>query len=166
MTFLDLWHVCKFIFFPTLLFITIISAFIILFVKILFQIEIKKYGLLLISFGFLGGVLGVASGASESPVMSAVLPALLTLVTGLLGHLFSKEHLKEWRPIIPCCIISLLLTALFGLFAGASIVKSQEEFIRNYEKRLLLYKNVELEVEKQKQLKKLNNNDKKTMNTK
>ncbi len=50
--------------------------------------------LLAIAFGLVGGTIGLFTGASQSPVVGAVLPALLTLVGGFVTYIIGKDTIK------------------------------------------------------------------------
>jgi hypothetical protein len=106
-------------------------------------------------FALLGTVTGIVAGNSREPAISAVLPALLALVTALCGYAFTVEGLKELQPAIPFCILALMLSAVYGLAFGATLRGKNEDYKRWYDKDLLHYQNVELEVEKAQKLKEL-----------
>jgi hypothetical protein len=107
------------------------------------------------AFGSLGGLLGYSAGASQQSIIGTVLPTLLTLITLLLGYIFSKESLPHLKPLIPFCLLVLILNSFFCLFLGGRVKRQNEDFEREYNKRLLYYEKVELEVEKAKQLKEI-----------
>lgn len=107
---------------------------------------------ILLAFGFLGGVSGLSAGLSREPVIGTVIPAMLTLVSGVLGYLFSKEHLKDWRVVIPFCIFILTLNTCIGLFLGSQMRGKSEEYEKQYNEWLLHYEKVDLELEKQQEL--------------
>lgn len=137
---------------PTLLFILVISTIASLVSRLVSRIGINGQTALITAFTCLGGILGVIAGASRTPSIGVILPALLTIITILLGYWSGKEGLSEWRPIIPYCIIVLMLSAFYGLFAGATIRMENEQYEKAYEKRMLLYKEVELPLLKAKKL--------------
>lgn len=111
-------------------------------------VRVESAGLLVIAFSLLGAVLGIAGGASRTPVMGELLPAFVTVIAVLLGYIFTKESMAGLRPAIPYCLIAFLVTSLMGLFFGSAIRGKHEKFERDYEKRLLQYKQVDLELEK------------------
>lgn len=158
MDYTDLYKVLVYVLLPSSLFIGAGFAGVYCAARFLGRLNIDGQAILIAAFATLGGILGVAVGASRSPELGAILPALLTAITFLLGYLFSREHLLEWRPLIPYCIIALLVTAFYGLFLGSSIRGKHEAFEREHQKRLLYYEKVELEVEKARQLKELEQN--------
>lgn len=104
---------------------------------------------IIVSFCVLGAVIGVFVGASKTPVVGTLLPALLTFLTGLLAYLFSKDNLAIWRPIIPLIIVGLVSTALAGAFMGSGIRSDHEAFERKYREWFAKYEAVQLPVEKQ-----------------
>jgi hypothetical protein len=105
-----------------------------------------------VAFAALGVTTGFAAGDSRVPVVGVMLPAMLTLVSGLMAYLFTKEGLKEWRPIIPWCVTVLTVGGLVGLSLGSTIRARFDQFDRDYAKALLRYERVELESEKAKYL--------------
>lgn len=155
MEYIDLYKILINVLLPSSLFIGLGFLAIYGTARYIGKLHVEGQGVLIASFAVLGGILGVSVGASRSPELGAILPALLTVITFLLGYLFSREHLSEWRPIIPYCILVLLLNSFYGLFVGSTIRGKHENFVREHQKRLLYYEKVELEVEKAKQLKQL-----------
>jgi predicted neutral ceramidase superfamily lipid hydrolase len=106
------------------------------------------YWIYILAFALLGTVAGIVAGNSREPAISAVLPALLALVTALCGYAFTVEGLKDLRPAIPFCILALMLSSIYGLAFGATLRGK-------YDRYMLHYQNVDLEVEKAQKLKEL-----------
>jgi hypothetical protein len=98
---------------------------------------------------------GIVAGNSRAPAISAVLPALLALVTALCGYAFTVEGLKKLQPAIPFCILALMLSAVYGLAFGASLPSKNDKYAKDYNQWLLHYQTVDLEIEKAQQFKKL-----------
>jgi len=140
----DLWNILLHVIWPSSIFILLIFLIVFLAGKYLGKVTIKEFGPFLLAFAIVGGVVGIAVGSSRAAVVGAVFPAILTVFTLMLGYMFTNESIKEYRIIIPYCLIILMLTALFGLFSGSAIRGKHEKFKRDYEKRLLYYKEVEL----------------------
>ncbi len=159
MTFSDLWTAFRFGFLPVVTFILGISLFALLAARYKSGIKFQGSAMAIVAFGSLGGVLGFAVGNSRQPIVGTVLPALLTFITALLGYLFSKEQLSEWRPVIPYCITVLVLNAFIGLCSGGIVRGKYEDFERDYQRRLMEYEKVDLEVKKAEQLKKIQSGD-------
>ena len=84
-----------------------------------------------------------------------MLPALLALVTALCGYAFTVEGLKHLQPAIPFCILDLMISSIYGLAFGAALRGKNDDYEKYYNKDLLHYQNVELEVEKAQKLKEL-----------
>ena len=84
-----------------------------------------------------------------------VLPAVITFITGLLTYLFGKDSLAEWRPVIPVCVIALLITALFGSLLGAQTRLDSDESEKEYKEWLLYQEHVAFPVAKAGHLKNL-----------
>lgn len=145
----DLWNVFTHIFLPASAFILLISLAVFLIGRYLGRVTEIEFAPILISFAIVGGAVGIAVGASRDSVVGGVFPAILTVFTVLLGYMFTNESIKEYRVMIPYCLIALMITSLFGMFSGSSIRGKHEKFQREYEKRILYYKEVELPLEKQ-----------------
>lgn len=110
----------------------------------------------LTGFGFLGGLLGYSAGASQESIMGTVLPTLLTFITLLLGYIFTKdERSSPVQPIVPHCLLLLMVSSLFCLFLGGIVKRQNQEFQRKYNEYLLRYEKVDLEIEKAKKLREL-----------
>jgi hypothetical protein len=105
-------------------------------------------GWLILGFVALGAMVGITAGASKTPVLGTFLPAFLTFISGLLGYLFSKDSLTEWRKVIPFCMAGMLFASVLNAFAGTAIKGEHQKFEREYEIWLLEKKNA-LEVQKQ-----------------
>jgi hypothetical protein len=144
----DYWVAFKSLMLPVLIFVVIGSLLIYLAARLLGKTKIKGQVIFIFSFGFLGGVLGYSAGYSRVPVVGTILPALLTFVTALLGYLFSKDQLETYRPLIPYCIVVLLLNSFYGLSVGSIMRGKFDDYEREYQKRFLYYERVELESKK------------------
>jgi hypothetical protein len=68
-----------------------------------------KAGVLFFCFGLAGGLTGRCIGTSLQPVVGAVLPAILTLLTGFFAFGFAREGSAESRSLIAFCSVALLL---------------------------------------------------------
>lgn len=115
----------------------------------------KQNSLFVIAFALLGAVAGLCIGSSRTPVVGTVLPALLTLMTALCGYAFTKEGLKDMRPVLPFGLVALLLTSAYCAFLGSKVRIVNEQYAAEVQKQLLRYERVQLEVEKAKELQKL-----------
>jgi predicted neutral ceramidase superfamily lipid hydrolase len=107
---------------------------------------------LIAAFACLGLVIGILTGASMTPVVGSLLPALLTLLGALLAYMFGKESLADWRPAIPYCLIALMLSALYGIFMGGTIRGTEQRNADTQHAADLYYEKVDLEVARQKRL--------------
>lgn len=101
------------------------------------------------AFSCLGLVIGILTGASITPVVASLLPALLTLLGALLAYMFGKESLAIWRPTVPYCLIALMLSALYGTFMGGTIRDTWQSNADTKRAEALYYEKVQLEVAKQ-----------------
>jgi hypothetical protein len=156
MTLSEGWNIIYLLVLPILIAAGIISVFVWL-IALCFKVTGKKKGfwIYILVFALLGTVTGVVAGNSREPAISAVLPAMLALVTALCGYAFTVEGLKHLQPAIPYCILALMFSSVYGLAFGSNLRGKDEEFKRQYDKYLLHYQNVELEVEKAQKLKEL-----------
>lgn len=105
-------------------------------------------GCLIFGFVALGAMVGITAGASKTPVLGTFLPALLTFTSGLLGYLFSRDSLIEWRKVLPFCMAGMLAASVLNAFSGTAIKGEYQRFEREYEVWLLEKKNA-LEVQKE-----------------
>jgi hypothetical protein len=151
-TICDLYDAFRLVFLPVVGFIALGCTLVWGFSRFAAGLTVQGQAALIAAFGAVGGVLGFAGGNSREPVVGTLLSALLTFLAGLLTYLFSREELSQWRPVIPYCIIVLLLNALFGLSAGSTYRGKFDDYQEELKKRLLRYERVELEVEKARQL--------------
>lgn len=105
------------------------------------------------AFGSLGGFLGYTVASSRESIAGLVLPALLTLITAMLGYIFSRDNLKTWRSVIPFCISVLVLNSFLGLLSGSIIRKKHELYEKKYQEHLTKEKDYwEIRKEKEKRI--------------
>jgi hypothetical protein len=111
-------------------------------------------------FGLFGGSIGLLLGASRDSAVAAVVPAIITLVAGLLAYLIPESKAakvllggsgsddKATLRFVVVAIATLSLSAVTGANFGASVRSVDEEYIRAVERNLLLYENVVLPIER------------------
>lgn len=75
---------------------------------------------IIFGFAFLGLLIGILTGASLTPVVGTVVPAVLTFVGGVGGLLtiLRKNGLKEQR-LVGTLLVSFCLSMILGTFYGA-----------------------------------------------
>lgn len=112
------------------------------------KVKAKGFGAAALSGAVLGVVVGLFSGASTTPVIGDVLPALLTFVTAMLAYLFAKDALREYRDAIPAALINLLIAAVTAGFFGTAIRSDKEAFERNYKHWALEQEKVDFEIKR------------------
>jgi hypothetical protein len=78
------------------------------------------------AFSLLGIVTGTLAGLSRQPVISAILPPVLSLVGGLAIYLIGKD--KENRVLVGFCIIALSFNLLIGSVWGAKLRETSDAF--------------------------------------
>jgi len=70
-----------------------------------------------IGFAALGGLIGLSAGLSLTPVVGAIIPAILTFMAGLTAYFFKTD--AELRPAIGSFLISFAIVLMSGLYVGA-----------------------------------------------
>lgn len=143
---------------PILVLVSTAAIAVILVARVTIKPKTSGWQALVYAFSFLGGLIGIYVGASKTPVIGTILPAILTFVTALLAYLFSRENLSEMRPVIPFCLIALMLTTAYASFVGTSMKREWIVYEKEYKEWLLHYEKVALEVAKAKYLKDLKEN--------
>jgi hypothetical protein len=102
----------------------------------------------IVVFGLLGAVSGICVGTSRDPVVSASLPAILTLITVFGGFAFTSQGLAKIRPVIPFCLIGMLLLSVYWIFVGSKIRFDYESYTIKVWQNLMRFEKVDLELEK------------------
>ena len=129
------------------------------------DIEVSYF--LLLGIAFIGMTLGLLTGLSVNPVVHAVIPALLTFLTGLTAYIFIKKDFELTnRRIAVSSLVFITVFLVYGLEVGSKIrIKSELENRRIeliYKKDLEKYKSelkayeLEVELKYQEELLKLN----------
>jgi hypothetical protein len=119
----------------------------------------KDFFFVIIGFSYIGMTLGLLTGLSLSPVVQAVIPALLVFMTGLSAYMFrgkeskpnetSKEsELKNYK-IAVSALIFISVFLMYGLEIGSGIRAASE-----YETKIIErdFKNEQLKFEKKLEL--------------
>ncbi len=127
----------QFCFFPWFVSILVITFILFIPYKIVSKKAKNEQVFFLLGFAYLGGMLGITTGSSETPVLGTLLPALLTFITGLLAYLFNHEKTAEFKPLIPLSLICLMVSSVFSVFVGTTIRSQAIEYDRDYEEWLL-----------------------------
>jgi len=78
--------------------------------------------IIFISFSMLGMALGFLSSNSREPVMSALVPALLTFIGGFTTYLLNKNMDKSI--LVSKCMICLIFTLFVGICFGVTARES------------------------------------------
>lgn len=78
--------------------------------------------LLVLAFSFLGFTIGILIGLSQSPVVGATIPALLTFYGGFLTYLFAKDEFKKTsaRNAIVISVIAVSVFVIYGIESGVA----------------------------------------------
>jgi len=142
------WNTINIVFLPWISLVLVISLSIYGFYRLTIQDYSIEKGWLIVGFVALGAMVGITTGASKTPVLGTFLPAFLTFISGILGYLFSKESLSDWRKVIPFCMAGMLSASVLNAFVGTAIKGEYLKFDREYEVWLLEKKN-SLQVQKE-----------------
>jgi len=67
-------------------------------------------------FAIFGAAIGVFIGGAKESIVSTILPSLITLVTGYIAYLATKEMDEEIKKNIPGAMIMFLISLLFSSF--------------------------------------------------
>lgn len=105
-------------------------------------------------FALLGSIIGLIMGNTREASVSAILPALLTIITALAGYAFTKESIAVLRPVIPYCLVAVMLSSYYSLNVGATVRQKSDHYKEDYELWKLWYEKVDLEVHKAEEFKK------------
>ncbi len=65
-----------------------------------------------------------------------------------MGYLFTKDSLAKWRPVIPFCVIGMMMASVVNMFAGTSLAEFSRIYDRKYDVWLLERK-MKIEVQKE-----------------
>ncbi|GAB5448257.1 hypothetical protein [Gymnodinialimonas sp.] len=112
-------------------------------------------------FAVLGAGFGLLLGASRAPAVNAFLPALITLIGGLVIYAFPKENPamslladpgetpepQIVRQFVLVALASLVMSSVAGANFGSSVRADHEAFLREEARDLLLYETIELPIE-------------------
>lgn len=67
-------------------------------------------------FSTFGATIGMFMGASASPIVTSILPPVITLVSGYLAFSASKDMPPKIQIVVPGALVALLLSLLFSAF--------------------------------------------------
>jgi predicted neutral ceramidase superfamily lipid hydrolase len=67
-------------------------------------------------FGTFGATIGMFMGASRSDIVSSLLPPIITLISGYIVYLGSKDLSEQIKTLIPGAVFVLLLSLLFSAY--------------------------------------------------
>jgi len=83
-----------------------------------FYIKSKRYKIMVmfLVFSLFGGTIGIFIGGSKAAIVSSILPPIITLISGYLVFVVSKELSTEIKALLPGAVIVLLVTLLFSAF--------------------------------------------------
>jgi len=67
-------------------------------------------------FSVFGSTIGVFMGASSSPIVTSLLPPIITFIAGYIAYLGSKDLPRELKELLPGAVLLLLSNLLFSAF--------------------------------------------------
>ena len=67
-------------------------------------------------FAAFGATIGMFMGASRSDIVSSLLPPIITLISGYIVFIGSKDLSPPIRVIVPCAVLALLVCLLFSAY--------------------------------------------------
>jgi predicted neutral ceramidase superfamily lipid hydrolase len=91
--------------------------------------ERREYFFVILAFSMLGMVTGYLSGFSRAPALGTVLPAVLSLMGGIVVYIIGKNSTS--RIIVSVTILAFALTLMIGAEWGAVMRRADEEFVKN-----------------------------------
>jgi hypothetical protein len=93
--------------------IEVISVLIGVTAGLIFKLKPRDVALLCLAFGAIGAITGLFMGASRHSVVGTVVPAFLTLVSGLAAYQFAAKGsvYETWRNSLPVAIACMFLAA-------------------------------------------------------
>lgn len=78
--------------------------------------EIWRTAMVVAMFATFGATIGMFMGASASPIVTSILPPVITLISGYLALTASKDMPPEVKVFVPGALVALLLSLLFSAF--------------------------------------------------
>ena len=97
------------------------------------QAERRSTFAVLLAMSLLGMVTGFLTGVSRALVIGTVLPAVLSLIAGLLLVLVGREANSDERRLIGTCCTALTLNLLMGTLWGAVSRENPRSMVINAE---------------------------------
>lgn len=91
--------------------------------------ERREFLFVILAFSMLGMVTGYLGGFSKSPVLSTLLPAVLSLLGGLVVHIIGKDTVS--RIIVSISMFTFALTLLIGTEWGSVMRRINEEYYKS-----------------------------------
>ncbi len=78
--------------------------------------EIWRTAMAVAMFATFGATIGMFMGASASPIVTSILPPVITLISGYLAIAASKDMPPKVKVVVPGALVALLLSLLFSAF--------------------------------------------------
>lgn len=131
------WRPLTQILFPWLAVVVGLAVAVIILYCLLVKTRSKEAYGIIATFVSIGALLGITAGASKTPVIGTFLPALITLIAAVIGYLFTRDGLVRWRPLIPFCVMGMMVASVVNMFVGTSINELSRSYERQYDVWLL-----------------------------
>ena len=101
---------------PVALFDLVLIAFLAFVYKKYFRCRVWRSVIVFSTFAAFGTTIGMFMGASKSDIVSSLLPPIITLISGYLAYLGSRELPIKIRALIPGGVFALLVSLLYSAF--------------------------------------------------
>ncbi|MDO9415369.1 hypothetical protein [Pararhizobium sp.] len=109
----------------------------------------------IVAFGCIGMFLGIFTGASKEPVVAAMLPASITLISGFTVYFFGKRESTD-HPVetasLPATLCALVISSAFGAYYAANVrtvsLYSEQGSIADAERKKLEHSEIEVKLNK------------------
>ena len=81
-------------------------------------------------FASIGGAIGLFTGSSRDPVVSAMLPAFIALVTIFVSYVLDADKARPYRPLVPTLLLAIVISSVFATYYSSSARNVREEWER------------------------------------
>lgn len=102
-----------------------------------------------ISFGGIGIAVGLLTGLSRAAAIGAVVPALLTFISGFVIYVLGTSSEPKWRSALPIALLCMVFGTICSTVYGSSERNSYDQRTHRYEEWRLNYEKVQLPVSRE-----------------
>lgn len=93
--------------------------------RFVFKMTSQKLAIALMFVSF-GGFLGIFITTSRDPILSSILPLIITFVSGYVAYSFKKDDSVLNVDVVPVAVICLVFSATLGAFFGSELRQKAE----------------------------------------